>query len=449
MKLIAAIAMTAWSSAALSAVSVNDFARGVRIDANAAHPLVELSIPDEIYRNVTSASLADLAVFNAEGSALPHAICPGPQMQSARIENQVLPIFQSTPSSREVSNGANIEVQTAAGTRVHVDEQHASVRTETRHLIDAREVQAPIRAISFDWSSSDHASEVKVSIESSTDLDAWRVVVPASTLLRANGAQNALRRDRVELPRAEYKYLRVRRVDGGPLLELHSVVAEVVQAAEPVEPVWITAQAASATNTAELFFYAARLAPISFARIRVPFENSSLRVDVASRANDKSPWISRWSGESFVVTSDNQRRESDPARFAATTDRYWRVRVAQGSIKGIALELGYYPSRIHFLAQGSAPYTLAFGSRRAHDTEIVPCGALLTNLSERERAKLTQQVTPGSFEVLGGDAALQPAPRKTPTRLIVLWGSLVVGVGILIAMALSLLKRLRNPADQP
>jgi hypothetical protein len=70
-------------------------------------------------------------------------------------------------------------------------------------------------------------------------------------------------------------------------------------------------------------------------------------------------------------------------------------------------------------------------------------------LSDRERAKLTQQATPGSFEVLGGDAALQPAPRKTPTRLIVLWGSLVVGVGILIAMALSLLKRLRNPADQP
>ncbi|HEU4654177.1 MAG TPA: DUF3999 family protein, partial [Steroidobacteraceae bacterium] len=152
-----------------------------------------------------------------------------------------------------------------------------------------------------------------------------------------------------------------------------------------------------------------------------------------------------WSGESYVVTTANERRESDPARLAGVTDRYWRVHIAHGSATNLSLELGYWPNRVEFVAQGGAPYTIAFGSRRAEHTELVPCGSLLANMSAHERAKLSGERAPGASVVLGGDDALQPLPRKTPTRLMVLWGSLVVGVGVLIAMALSLLKRLRNP----
>jgi hypothetical protein len=47
--------------------------------------------------------------------------------------------------------------------------------------------------------------------------------------------------------------------------------------------------------------------------------------------------------------------------------------------------------------------------------------------------------------VLGGDKALQPVPRETPVRLVVLWSVLIGGVGVLVAMALVLLKRVRTP----
>jgi len=36
-------------------------------------------------------------------------------------------------------------------------------------------------------------------------------------------------------------------------------------------------------------------------------------------------------------------------------------------------------------------------------------------------------------------------PRETPVRLVVLWSVLIVGVGVLVAMALVLLKRVRTP----
>jgi hypothetical protein len=48
---------------------------------------------------------------------------------------------------------------------------------------------------------------------------------------------------------------------------------------------------------------------------------------------------------------------------------------------------------------------------------------------------------------LGGEDALQPLPKQTPARLVVLWTVLVVGVGVLVAMALVLLKRVRGPGS--
>jgi hypothetical protein len=46
--------------------------------------------------------------------------------------------------------------------------------------------------------------------------------------------------------------------------------------------------------------------------------------------------------------------------------------------------------------------------------------------------------------VVGGDTALKPLRRKTPVWVVVLWSVRVVGVGLLVAMALTLLKRVRT-----
>ena len=91
------------------------------------------------------------------------------------------------------------------------------------HIIDARDSDEPIRAIQFDWQSPDGASQAKVSIEASDDLDRWRVLVPASTLLLATRGEQELKRERIELPAQAYDYLRVQRTDGGPPLAIAGV----------------------------------------------------------------------------------------------------------------------------------------------------------------------------------------------------------------------------------
>jgi Protein of unknown function (DUF3999) len=250
------------------------------------------------------------------------------------------------------------------------------------------------------------------------------------------------------LPVRTYKYLRVERADGGPPLAIHAASAERVASASVIEPLWFTPNAIDAEEPHVLAFEAGRLAPVRFARVRLPQDNSSMNVTLQSRADEKSSWRTRWTGETWLIVTNAERRESPPARFEPTTDRYWRVLLPQDAQASPlpAVELGYRPLRLRFLAQGAGPYTVAFGSRRAEPAAPAACDALLGDVPARERRQMIAEAATGEFKTLGGETAFKPLPTKTPTRMIVLWSVLVVGVGLLVSMALSLLKRVRPTA---
>ena len=72
------------------------------------------------------------------------------------------------------------------------------------------------------------------------------------------------------------------------------------------------------------------------------------------------------------------------------------------------------------------------------------CDSLLSGLGDQDREGLIGDGFAGTSVTLAGDVAFKPLPKKTPTRLIILWGVLIMGVAVLVAMALSLLKRVRH-----
>ncbi|MET0534138.1 MAG: DUF3999 domain-containing protein [Steroidobacter sp.] len=444
-------AVIAASPILAAAPSKDDYANGISVAAPQSQPMIETVLPEEVYRTVTRGDLGDLRVFNAEGLPVPHAFCAASQVSEPKVTEQSLPVFVLRGREQDTTGGARVEVQTSAGTRVGVNDS-SGVENEAAsrliHIIDAREVNQPLRAIRFDWSSTDGVSELKVRIEASEDLDRWQTIVPNSTLLLAQQDGQELRRERIELPTREYEYLRVQRVDGGPPLAINSVMAEQVEAAEEIEPVWFNGARMQSNESEVLLFDAAHVAPVSYARLRLPQENSSVGIAIQSRNDDDSPWRTRWSGESYVIVTDTTRRESPPARFDSTTDRYWRVQLQNDPqvYQAAGLELGYYPARVRFLAQGAGPFTVAFGSRRAEDAHPARCDGLLRDVSAADRERMVEVGYPGQVFALGGDTALQPLPKRTSVKVVVLWVVLVVGVALLVGMALSLLQRVRKPA---
>jgi hypothetical protein len=336
--------------------------------------------------------------------------------------------------------------------RVHENENAADASgiQTWAHVIDARGISDQLRSIEFDWTSPDGASQARVRIESSSDLDKWSTVVNATTLLRVSQGNQQLQRKVAALTPARYDYLRVVRTDGGPPLQIAEVIGEHVSVANEIEPVWFNATPIASRDAGELLFDAARVAPITYARLVLPVDNSSVRVRIESRSDEKAQWRQRWSGEVYSISNNSERRVSPPAQLDVDFDRYWRVvyaKPSQALDPSPTLELGYRPAKLRFLAQGAGPYTLAFGSRRTDTGVAQACEGLLSDLSNRDMEQMIGEATLGGLQTLGGDAALRPLPAKTPVRLIALWGVLIAGAGLLIAMAVALLKRVNQPRE--
>ncbi|MFL6617971.1 MAG: DUF3999 domain-containing protein [Povalibacter sp.] len=437
---------------AVAAPRPDEYAQGVRVDAFSGRAVAEVLLPDEVYRQVTREDLGDLRVFNADGVAVPHAFCAAPTRVESTVSRNALRVFELQGPTKAGTDGTRVEVETSAGTQVRVQEGNedatASGTQTWAHVIDARAIEDQLRAIEFDWTSPDGASQAQVRIESSTDLDEWRTVVNATTLLRVSQGDQQLQRKVVRLTPAHYDYLRVVRTDGGPPLRIAEAIGEHVSQGSEVEPVWFTATPMPTSSASELLFDAAHLAPITYARVVLPTENSSVRVAIQSRANEKSQWRERWSGEVYSILNNGERRVSPPAQLDTDFDRYWRIayaKPADGLSPAPSLELDYRPSKLRFLAQGAGPFTLAFGSRRAELSTAQGCGSLLADVTHQDMEQFIGEASLGPSQVLGGESAFKPLPAKTPVRLMVLWGVLIAGAALLIAMALSLLKRVNGP----
>jgi hypothetical protein len=445
------LAFTILPVLASAASTLDDYAQGVRLETYSGRPLAEVLLPDEVYQKVTREDLGDLRVFNADGTAVPHALCVAPTRIEPVVARDALSVFEVQGPDAKSTDGTQVDVETAGGTQVRVRERgnDAPEGAQTlAHVIDARGITDELRAIEFDWSSPDGASQARVRVEASSDLDQWRTIVDATTLLRVAQGEQQLQRKVIPLPAAHYDYLRVERVDGGPPLQIAGVIGEHVSAATDIEPVWFNANPLVSTTPAEVLFDANHTAPITYARVVLPMDNSSVHVRIQSRPDDTSEWRNRWSGEVYSIVNEGERRVSPPAQFDADFDRYWRIAYDKPSAAlnpTPTLELGYRPAKLRFLAQGAGPFTLAFGSRRAEIATPQPCGSLLSDVSTRDMNDLIGDATLGASEQLGGATALKPLPAKTPVRLVILWSVLILGAGGLIAMALSLLKRLKHP----
>src|SRR6185369_13875484 len=102
------------------------------------------------------------------------------------------PVFELQAAPKRDGAGTRVEVATAGGTQVNVQEGGTNAPATTdaaatqtwAHVIDARPTTDELRAVEFDWNSPDGASQANVRIEASDDLDQWQTVVGASTLLR-------------------------------------------------------------------------------------------------------------------------------------------------------------------------------------------------------------------------------------------------------------------------
>lgn len=431
----------------------SDFAYGARIEPAGDGPLYEVTLPRAVYESVTRADLGDLRVFNARGEVVPHALRRR-EAREAPGEWLRLPLFPVRSADKRKPDELSLRIEKGAGgSIVNVLSGPAAGRGApvVMYIADASAAAGPLRALEVNWKDGPAGGFAgSLRVDASDDLRQWRNVASDAPVVRLRHDGRLLERRRVELAPVRAKYLRLLWTGTERAAALTEIKAE--RAADAPLPAceWLTLAPAEA-KPGEYRFGLDGHMPVDRARVRLPQANTVAHVELASRAGPTDSWRLRASGLAYRLRKNGGELTGEDLTLSPgnTGDREWRLRVSQhegglGSGQP-ALELGWVPQAVVFVARGEGPFTLAYGSAGLLPGDY-SLERLLRDFASRDKQELApQEARPGGTVTLGGAERLRVPFTARPWRKWLLWGALGLGVFFLGWMAARLLRQLQSP----
>jgi len=418
--------------------SQTDFVRGVEIRTDAGASLYRVLLPDDVYDTSTRADLADMRVLNGAGDAVPHTLRQVPRTAGAEAEWRSVPSFPMAEAQSGSAARTHVKIG-ADGAVLEVTKDRAAGPETRAYLIDASGVKEPLAKIGLTWDAAPGVTFLApVSVSASDDLNTWHTVVLSSALAQLQRDTFTLTQNEIALPGERAKYLRVSWPRELAAVTLKSVRVQPRTEATEREIRWRTVTADRVTPAGNAQYDTKAFLPVEYVDIEFVDPTDAASVTIRSRAEATSPWMTRHTGLFYVLQGANGSIHNPYARIDRASERYWNVETTkEGGWKpnrAPRLKVGWHPHELFFVAQGSAPYTLAYGSARVGPADA-PVAELLASLNQNARETQVRAATLGESRTLGGADALKPAPTPLPWKQIVLWAVLIVAVAALALVA--------------
>ncbi len=430
-----------------------DFAAGLPLPEAREGGAYSLTLPLAVYDKVTRPDLGDLRVFNGAGEAVPHAIRKPPETRPEQQESrQALPFFplRCEPEARVGDIPLRVN-RSPAGTIINVDanDEH-SMSPASCVLLDASQLATAPTALELDWTGGSDAL-FTVTLTQSEDLTHWSPLASRTMLadLRHNGQAIAARR--IALHGKPLPYVRLDCVDCREPLQLHGVRAIFGNPVSPPEQRWLRPESPRmGWDGQEMVFEYAPVPAVTVTglRVQLPEANSLARVAVESRPGEDAPWRSRYTGLIYELSLEGKRLTSEPVSCTATIDRHWRLRIFHDGA-GLSeqrpprLELGWQGDQLLFIARGQGPYTLAFGSSKAHAGPYPLDNLILAAMRDARSETLIRPIEPGPIQILGGEEARKPHLSSAFWKKLLLWVVLIGGVLLLALMTRTIAREMK------
>uniref|UniRef100_UPI002FDE40A9 DUF3999 family protein n=1 Tax=Denitromonas sp. TaxID=2734609 RepID=UPI002FDE40A9 len=188
------------------------------------------------------------------------------------------------------------------------------------------------------------------------------------------------------------------------------------------------------------------LFPVEALRLVPVSDSDVISASVASRPAVSGRWRWRARTVGYRLQQAGGLDEGEATAIAVTRDPLWRVTLDAEASTTPRLALGWTPESVAFVARGAGPYTLAVGHASAASAWQAP-GQVVPGFGTDQAATLV------SARVLLGEAPVAAAPREpAPWQAGShwwLWGALLLGVGVLGAMARGLWREMAGAKDSP
>ena len=459
-------ALAAWASLAGAQERPGQFARAVRIEGGTEDSHYRFTLPADAYRGVTRSDLGDLRVFNGAAEPVPYAFVPlRPEKHKPAVHAAKL--FPLRGEEAKGLDGVNIRIhQDKGGTSIDVSTTSTSKeRKLLGYLLDASSLkEPPLEALLLDWQAREGFTGT-ARVEGSEDLKSWRTLVGGASVLYLEHAGQRLERKRVELHGARSKYLRVS-FTGVPA-DFTLKQARLELRPRRVEPAreWLSLVGKEvADRPGEYEFDTGGHFPIDRLRFALPQVNTVAQVhvlarqteEIRSRRERRSRVEENWRPAASATVYRLRRNGAEVTNadivVGPNASRRWLLRVEQrggGLGSGeVRLEIGWVPHEVVFAARGEPPFTLAYGMKIAKPGAL-PITSVLPEYKEGEaialKATRLSDLAPAAPPPAGLSDYLREAVDSGEAKKWALWGSLVIGVLLLVWMAFALLKQVGNP----
>ncbi len=421
--------------------SPRDFAYGQLAKPARDAAAYRFPLPLSVYQNTYREDLGDLRVFNAEGVVVPFSLSRQVAQSLIHKTPIALPLFPLHEGARILINGVHLTIN-SAGSAVNLQTGNgiAANSAVRQYLLDARALDATFSALQLGWPEGAPEFTGRLGVEASNDLAAWRSLVAAAPIANLHANGQTLVENRVELPSTNAKFWRLSWVGIAPDFELTSVLAEpAASLSEPNRASLEVNGVADPKNPREYEFDLGAHPPVSRVNVLLPDANSVFNVELSSRSSANAAWrLVIHSGFYRLKTPDSEQQNSTQ-EVSPDTDRYWRARIIGPDSRPQAplrLHVEWIPNEVTFLAQGHAPFLLAYGSASANRAE-----------ADLSRLPITLDAAPATLDpaqVAGGATRLIAKAAPFPRMRVALWSVLLLAVVVLSWMAYRIS---RDPKD--
>jgi len=434
--IISLLSINPVSMAAQNQLKPADFAYGIPIETVNDDSIQRVVLPLTVYQNVTRDDLSDIAVFNRAGERVSHEIRAVAAAQKKRTYNLVFfPIFSDKNSSQAI----NLEfVRADDGSLIVKGNPNTQPDNMlTAYLVDTRTIKNQwLENVILTWEETDKTWINALKLLASNDLQNWIELPIAASVAQLNYKDEHILRNTIAINKVPYNYMLI---SANKSLDFQLEQLQAITVTQQDQPYdWFTIQAnAKSWRQNEYEFHLPRGMSVSALDINLGKQANMIRVEVFSRNQVKLPWQRRTEAIIYNLMLNKQRLINQQLEFGSSRDSYWLIKMSKIPNDLTSLTVGWHPDELIFIADGNAPYTLAYGNANITKYQSMNMMSQMPLVKDISSAKLGKPFN------LSGLNALKPAAKPIDYKVGILWGVLLLGVFFIARMVFILWKQMR------
>lgn len=425
---------------------------------------LQTTLSHDIYRYAADTGLNDLVVTDKQGNKLPYRISTDTQVreQSQHTALHFFPVAVGAPpetllalSSASIKLDDNeISVSVEKTANDNLQDKNAPIDF---YVVDLSELKTRVDKLLVDWQVNEANQYLEVEVSGTNDLTNWSTITKTTLAQLQKDGQRLIRNKiQINLQEKQYAYVRLKFLRGGEQLHLTGITLENTdrvasvpaidswqvngELADEQDSVYQTGDRAPRVQVAAWEFSRDDIAPVFQLSIKLGELTYGDNIRVFSRHSEKSAWQLVHQGIWFNTQVGSEWQQSDNITIHNNADTQWRIELSEiiRTTAQPALVFHYQPETLQFIANSAAPFNVAIETDPAQHKQNTSTQILAQLIAGKD-----VRWTPVNFTPLNPDIdSFARHSMQISWKTILFWAFLMVAVGVLVVIALRLVKQM-------